>query len=690
MVNDMMGPLGRAWIVVAALGLLSGCGGEQSSGGPLDVAPLQDAVTPDNRDAVDDLGVEPDSRFGGDKTSDTPGVDPLAACGTSGLVALEGAGVVSVCSDGILSGHTVVIDGTKICAVAPTESLALPADTVRLDLSGNYLIPGLTDMHVHFNRAEDATLYLVNGVTTIRNMWGQPWHLDYRASEMAGETLGPRLWTTGPLMDGEPPYWQGSEVVTDPQAATQSVLDQVKAGYDFIKVYGRLNAEVFEAIMAAAAQAGIGVVGHPPEAMAMQDVLTSGIASIEHLLGYDLETEVGNLETLTVEKGVWNCPTLVVYDHYARIEEFQQSPPDFLRYVHPSMVDYWMQTAPHMFSSIQAFQDKVMQLEGLGALLMAGTDTSNPFVAPGFSLHEELQLLVAAGLTPAKALRQATMTPAQFLGLAQSSGCIQPGMDADLVVLRANPLDEIKATTAIEAVMHRGKLHDRAELDGLLAATETGYAQLYGLEFPCSLPPDYFDEPAGDHVVFKAAGPLTDFDDPGGYASRQIDLVLDGGAVEVDSFNAFLTLDWSILGEYLTLHAFSAYSETDAGHLSYYYFTVSLEKNKAIQAFEGGNPKVEATGKSTSLAALYFMELKGEGAANLVKMCPVAVTAPDGGSSTVFCADAPLDLAKGRPVRLGGNHRLTTEPGLVLDALNMSNPCICFDASQKVVDCAGF
>src|SRR6185436_16279743 len=216
-----------------------------------------------------------------------------------------------------------------------------------IDGKGRWLMPGLADMHVHTWSADDFPLFIANGVTTVRNMFGSELQLGWRQQVATGELLGPTMITAGPIIDGDPPVWPGSTVLTDPAEADKVVIEQKEAGYDFLKVYAGLKLDVYDALVAAAKAHGMRFMGHVPKAVGLDHVIASGQSSIEHLDGFagaaQLEGsphhgETGFLQTLAAwptadsgrlaeladacrQNGVWNCPTLVVLEKWVGPEE---------------------------------------------------------------------------------------------------------------------------------------------------------------------------------------------------------------------------------------------------------------------------------------------------------------------------------------------------------------------------------
>lgn len=201
----------------------------------------------------------------------------LVACNSSstkpkqklqaGDIALVGATVVPMNREGTLADHTVVVRGDRIALVAPSKSIDTSSAKV-VDVNGKWLVPGLADMHVHTWDDRDFGLYLLNGVTTVRDLFGSPQHLEWRSAIASGKRAGPTLLAAGPIVDGDPPVWPGSAVVTSADAARKVVREQKQAGYDFIKVYNGLSVESYNAITEEAKAQGIPVVGHGTKVVA--------------------------------------------------------------------------------------------------------------------------------------------------------------------------------------------------------------------------------------------------------------------------------------------------------------------------------------------------------------------------------------------------------------------------------------
>ena len=454
----------------------------------------------------------------------------LSACGkdaappappAAATAAFVDVTVVAMDTESALPHQTVLVNGDTIVAIGPVDRTAVPAGAERIDGKDRWLIPGLFDAHVHLNDARDAVLYVANGVTTVRNMWGSPETVELRARAKTDPAwIGPSIVTAGPIVDGDPPIWPGSAVVTTPAQAEQAVADHKAAGYDFVKVYERLTPEVYAALRAAAQKHGLRLAGHAPRRVAFADVL-AGQASIEHLTGYMMaaqdatskaatlgddarlpemiaHADTSRLPALaadTVKAGIANCPTLVVMERIGGLDQYEAmlARPEN-KYVSAMTLAAWdpkndfrfRESGAARFAAMRdanAFRKQLVKaLQDAGATILAGTDTGNPFVVAGFAMHDELALLVAAGLTPYQALRAATVAPAELAGIP--AGVIRAGARADLVLLTADPLRDITATTRRAGTMLRGRWYAQAALDEKLAALAGGGDPFAGMPPP--------------------------------------------------------------------------------------------------------------------------------------------------------------------------------------------------------------
>jgi imidazolonepropionase-like amidohydrolase len=374
---------------------------------------------------------------------------PGSAEAYSKVIAIEDVSVVPMDRNRVIPHQTVLIQGDRIIALGPRGSVRIPDGARRLDGRNRYLMPALTDMHVHL-RAGDVEAYLASGVGTVRNMWGHAAVSQLRQEIEAGTRRGPRIHSASPGLDGTPPQWPATVIVTEPESAAVAV-GRAEEGWEFIKVYSRLSPEVFDAIMREVGARGLVAVGHVPLAVDVRHALASGLRSVEHLTGYDRAVSTAgrggtwgwidadtaryaDLVAATRRSGAWNCPTLTIYATLAR-----------------------QHSAEEQLLISRHRRRFVRQLLDAGAPILAGTDAGIQVVPPGTSMHAELGELVAAGLTPFEALRAATVEPARFLGDA-AAGEVRVGAHADLLLLDGNPLDDVANASRIRAMILRGAL----------------------------------------------------------------------------------------------------------------------------------------------------------------------------------------------------------------------------------------
>jgi imidazolonepropionase-like amidohydrolase len=434
-------------------------------------------------------------------TVSAPAPAPPATRVVDGDLAFVHARVVPMDKNNVLPDQTVVVQGDRIVALGPSATLT-PGPRARvIDASGAYLMPGLSDLHAHLNDAASLTLLVANGVTTVRNMWGTRQALIWRDEIKRGARLGPSIFTAGPIVDGSPPQWDGSVGVANAAEAIAAVDAQHDAGYDFIKVYNHVTPEAFDAIVAEAAKLGMHVGGHVPVEVGLERALASHFWTIEHLTGYfDAaqrddsplrkahgwkertlqseyldESKLAALVRATAAAGTTNCPTLVVLQKFVPPDEGRAllARPE-MRFMAPLTKASWDPAKDYRTKDWTAADYAAMRhgdalrarlvrdLHAAGARLVTGTDFPNPFVVPGFSLHEELALLVAAGLSPYDALRASTADAAELLG--GDFGVVAEGKRADLLLVDGNPLDDVANAARRRGVVVRGTWLTETEL----------------------------------------------------------------------------------------------------------------------------------------------------------------------------------------------------------------------------------
>lgn len=406
-----------------------------------------------------------------------------------------------------IPGQTVVVRGSRIAAMGPSDRVKVPAGAVRVVGLGKFLIPGLGEMHAHIPGGESPDsiiertlfLYVSGGITTIRGMLGHPRHLDLRARAARNELLSPTIYTSGPSLNGNS--------VPTPGAAARIVTEQKAAGYDFLKIHPGLGGEVFDTLAATATRVGIRFAGHVPLDVGLAQALETGYVTIDHLDGYveamvrdgspvtaaqsqffgiNLgeqldESRLPALVEATRDAGVWNVPTQVLMENLmpaVSVAALRQRPE--MRYVSPGTLSKWAQTKSSFLKEAGASEEsarrvmqvrrqliKALQVSRTGLLL--GSDAPQIYNVPGFSIHRELQSLVAAGLTPFQALETGTRNVATFFGSLPTSGTIAVGKRADLVLLDGDPLVDVSNTTRRAGVMLRGRWLPKAEIETRLA-----------------------------------------------------------------------------------------------------------------------------------------------------------------------------------------------------------------------------
>jgi Amidohydrolase family len=427
-------------------------------------------------------------------------------------VAICHVSVVNVINGRIQKDVTVLLRGGNITEIGRN----VPVENVQIiDGTGKFLIPGLWDMHVHCCNAEDHffPLFLANGVTGIRDMGGPLAELKtYRSNVENGTVLGPRMVFSGPIIDGPKPMWSNISIaVGTPEEGRKAVETVQESGADFVKVYSFLPRDAYFAIADEAKKRHMVFAGHVPDLVTAVEASNAGQKSFEHLLGIliscsskedDLRTNSAQsptqmqltravldsydppkakaLFTLFRKNGTWQCPTLTVLNAIGHLDDpsFRNDPR--LSYLPAYMVANWNPKNDFRFkdytsddwAAVRMRFAKQCELVGmmaeLGVGILAGTDTPNPYAFPGFGIHDELALMVKCGLTPLQALQTATINPAHYFGWEKSMGTVQAGKVADLLLLDANPLEDIHNTTTITAVFIRGRYLDRIALDQML------------------------------------------------------------------------------------------------------------------------------------------------------------------------------------------------------------------------------
>jgi len=429
---------------------------------------------------------------------------------------LEHINIVDVENGNVLKDRWVCIEGNliKYISSGPIENPKGPVD----DCSGKYLIPGLWDMHIHdagddsSNRYEYIPLFLANGVTGIRDMWGSPEMLKLKNDIDSGRFTGPRMVIGSPIIDGAKPFFRGSLVAATEIQGRHQVDSLSAAGYDFIKIYSLLREPVYLAIADECKKKGIPLEGHLPIEIGLEESVDAGQRSFEHnfninryLTGKEkegikwsrhyLDTVLSTknaqfmvyseplgvsekdfrLPSALLEKMIKNrvaiVPTLTLTQGRGLDADLMAQRTKGLEYLTAGFVNYWMHQ-PRAFPAgfEQTFGAAAKFFMDRGVLILAGTDVNNPFCVPGFGLQQELINLHQAGLTNLQALQTATINPAKFLYRENDLGTVAKGKLADLLVLDANPLLDISNSQKIYAVIVNGKFISKADIKQMLDA----------------------------------------------------------------------------------------------------------------------------------------------------------------------------------------------------------------------------
>ena len=425
----------------------------------------------------------------------------------------------------------IVIAGDTISAVSPMDSARIPEGARRVEASRQFAIPGLWDMHIHWYGQDSMRLFPINGVTGVRVMWGNFMHHAWRRAFESGNRLGPHMLIASAIVDGPEPIWPGSIVAADAEGGTKAVAAAIRTNSDFAKVYSLLPRDAYFALAEEAKRESLPFDGHVPMMVSAREASDAGQRCMEHLYemiiacsseedelrqmmaqlvqeegkvralrGSQVRRDVNRRALATYDpdkaaalsevfrqNNTWHCPTLTVLRNLAYLTEPEIQGDPNLKYMPTSMMQYLAPKQDRFGDDEEqrTFARTVLQkkyellgtMHEKGVKILAGTDVLNPYCLPGFSLHGELQLMVEAGLTPIEALQTATINPAVFQGKEDTLGSIETGKTADIVLLTANPLENIGNTAKIDSVILRGKRFTRAMLDEMLDEFDSGEAK---------------------------------------------------------------------------------------------------------------------------------------------------------------------------------------------------------------------
>ena len=441
---------------------------------------------------------------------------------------LSGVHVIDVENGTVLRDMYVLISDDKIAAIESNHTSLPPVSAELIPLDGKFLMPGLWDMHAHNWNREFFKLLIANGVTGIRGMYDPIDSLPVWRVEIAvGNIQGPTIYSSGPMIDGPNPVWPGAVSISEPWQVWRAVDSLNGLGVDFIKVYSMLPREAYFELAEACKSKDIPFAGHIPGGVSLTEAIDVGQRSSEHfygilaasnqfdehfmavmrgeredssltsfidirkfLLNHFSEQKAIDLYAKLSESDTWICPTLVVNRAFGMMDDDNFLADKRLNFIPPEIKNRWnpQQDLRMQFTTQEQFRverqlfqlakNQMGNMERNGVKILAGTDFPNPYVFPGFSLHDELELMVQGGMSTLGALQTATLNPAIFLNKTEEYGTIEVGKYADLIILNQNPLENISHTRSIETVILKGRWLDKKSLDQMLKSLEVKYNKL--------------------------------------------------------------------------------------------------------------------------------------------------------------------------------------------------------------------
>ena len=419
---------------------------------------------------------------------------------------IKNVDIISMVDDQLLKTQDVLIEGTQIKTICNTGTQNLQADET-IDATGQFLMPGLFDMHVHVHDEPYMPLFLMNGITGIRDLGSVTDIFKRRDNIASGKELGPRLFVSGKILEGDPPTWGDAfYVIKTKKQALETIHWLKNHKTDQVKVYDSLPAELYKTSIKEAKKQGLKVAGHLNQYMPAAETINLGLDSVEHFgitLGWligDITRELSKIpgaedfNVITKYKindkklhdaaeafktnNAYLCPTLILEKQLSQYTEYKELLKQVdTRYFDPNS-QYWIPKKANgeeglddrnklFYENIKSLREGtkgVLKTLKKSATILAGTDTPNPFVMPGYSLHQELELLVEAGLTNYEALQATTTNATKYLDVSDELGTVETGKTANLILLTKNPLKNIKNTTTIQTVILNGQPHTQKSL----------------------------------------------------------------------------------------------------------------------------------------------------------------------------------------------------------------------------------
>jgi imidazolonepropionase-like amidohydrolase len=391
--------------------------------------------------------------------------------------AFTNVNVVPMTGENVIPDQTVVVQDGRITAIGAARSVKIPAGATRIEAKGKYLMPGLAEMHGHIpgqnvQFAERVSfLYVAGGVTTVRGMQGHPNQFELRKRIESGELIGPRMFLSSPPLSGNS--------VSDVAAAETTVRNFKNAGYDLLKIHENLRRDVYDKIVATAREVDMPFGGHVPNDVGVVAALQARQTSIDHLDNYveviDNELDIPPLVEQTVKAGVAMVPTMPLWEVLRGLHDpaTMMDRPE-LRYMPPQVVTQWRnqvaairaQTNPDMAAREIELRNKLLKaMSDAGAVLLLGSDAPQLFSVPGFSIQREMETWAEAGMAPFKILQAGTTAVAKYFGDEANSGTVSVGKRADLLLLDANPLQDVRHVARKSGVMVRGRWLPWSEIE---------------------------------------------------------------------------------------------------------------------------------------------------------------------------------------------------------------------------------
>jgi imidazolonepropionase-like amidohydrolase len=405
------------------------------------------------------------------------------AIAQSNTYAFTNVNVVPMTSETVLADQTVVVQNGRITAVGPANRVTIPVGAVRIDGRGKYLMPGLAEMHGHIpgqnvQFAERvAFLYVAGGVTTVRGMQGHPNQFELRKRIDAGEVIGPRFFLGSPPLSGNS--------VGDVATAENVVRNFKNQGYDVLKIHEGLSTDVYAKIVETARAVNIPFGGHVPNAVGVEGAIAARQNTIDHLDNYpeaiQNDQDIARLAQQTVKAGVAVVPTMPLWEVLRGLHDpAPMMTREELRYMPPQMVQGWQNTVTNIrnqanpMEAAQEIDKRNKMLKALsdaGALILLGSDAPQLFSVPGFSIQREMESYAAVGMSPYKVLQTGTTNVAKYLNDEANSGTVAVGKRADLLLVDANPLRDVRNVAKKSGVMVNGRWLAWSAIEKRLAET---------------------------------------------------------------------------------------------------------------------------------------------------------------------------------------------------------------------------